>query len=84
MALDDCVIDLFCEITSGIEIICQYLYWLIDQAYLPKQLSKDEIFSKVLDLKEAGITNIGQIMKKFASLPVDRKIVSEAIKEIIG
>ena len=56
----------------------------IIEAYLPKQLSKDEIFSKVLDLKQAGITNIGQIMKEFATLPVDRKIVSEAIKEIIG
>ena len=56
----------------------------IVEAYLPKQLSKDEIFSKVLDLKESGITNIGQIMKEFASLPVDRKIVSDAIKEIIG
>jgi uncharacterized protein YqeY len=57
---------------------------VIIEAYLPKQLSKDEIFAKVTDLKIAGITNIGQIMKEFASLPVDRKVVSEAIKEIIG
>lgn len=56
----------------------------IIEAYLPKQLSKDEIFVKVTDLKNAGITNIGQIMKEFASLPVDRKVVSEVIKEVIG
>ena len=56
----------------------------IIESYLPKQLSKEEIFTKVTDLKSAGITNIGQIMKEFAALPVDRKIVSEAIKEIIG
>ena len=56
----------------------------IIEAYLPKQLSKDEIFAKVTDLKIAGITNIGQIMKEFASLPVDRKVVSEVIKEVIG
>jgi uncharacterized protein YqeY len=57
---------------------------VIIESYLPKQLSKDEIFAKVTDLKIAGITNIGQIMKEFAALPVDRKVVSEAIKEIIG
>jgi hypothetical protein len=47
-------------------------------------LSKEEIFNKVTDLKVAGITNIGQIMKEFVGLPVDRKVVSEVIKEIIG
>ena len=56
----------------------------IIEAYLPKQLSKDEIFNKITDLKVAGITNIGQIMKEFAGLPVDRKVVSEVIKEVIG
>ena len=55
----------------------------IVEAYLPKQLSKDEIVSKVTELKVAGITNIGQIMKEFASLPVDRKLVSEVIKEVM-
>jgi len=54
------------------------------EAYLPTQMSKDEILRKVTDLKVAGITNIGEIMKEFEGLPVDRKIVSEAIKEIIG
>ncbi len=56
----------------------------IVEAYLPKQLSKEEIFNKVTELKNSGVTNIGQIMKEFAGLPVDRKIVSEVIKEVIG
>lgn len=56
----------------------------IVESYLPKQMSKDEIFVKVTELKIAGITNIGQIMKEFAALPVDRKVVSEVIKEVIG
>lgn len=55
----------------------------IVEAYLPKQLSRDEIVSKVTELKVAGVTNIGQIMKEFATLPVDRKIVSEVIKEVM-
>ena len=55
----------------------------IVEAYLPKQLSRDEIVSKVTELKVAGITNIGQIMKEFATLPVDRKLVSEVIKEVM-
>jgi uncharacterized protein YqeY len=56
----------------------------IVEAYLPKQLSKEEIFNKVTELKNSGVTNIGQIMKEFAGLPVDRKVVSEVIKEVIG
>jgi len=55
----------------------------IVEAYLPKQMSKDEIVSKVTELKLAGVTNIGQIMKEFATLPVDRKLVSEVIKEVM-
>ena len=55
----------------------------IIEGYLPKQLSREDIVAKVTELKVAGITNIGQIMKEFASLPVDRKIVSEVIKEIM-
>ena len=55
----------------------------IIEGYLPKQLSREEIVVKITELKSAGVTNIGQIMKEFASLPVDRKIVSEVIKEIM-
>lgn len=55
----------------------------IVESYLPKQLSREDIVVKVTELKVAGITNIGQIMKEFATLPVDRKIVSEVIKEVM-
>lgn len=51
--------------------------------YLPKQMSKDEITAKVTELVNSGVTNIGAIMKEFASLPADKKVVSEAIKEIV-
>jgi len=54
------------------------------QSYLPKPMSREEIVKKVSEMKESGIVNIGQIMKEFAGLPVDRKVVSEVIKEVIG
>jgi hypothetical protein len=37
----------------------------------------------MVELKEAGITNIGLVMKEFAGLPVDRKVVSEVAKEVL-
>lgn len=55
----------------------------IIEAYMPKQMSRDEIVSKMVDLKAAGVTNIGQVMKEFAGLPVDRKVVSEVAKEVL-
>lgn len=54
------------------------------QSYLPKLMSREEIVKKVSEMKESGIVNIGLIMKEFAGLPVDRKVVSEVIKEVIG
>ena len=54
------------------------------QSYLPKLMSREEIVKKVSEMKESGIVNIGQIMKEFTGLPVDRKVVSEVIKEVIG
>lgn len=53
----------------------------IASGYLPKQMSKEEIKNKVLDLRQMGITQIGSIMKEFSNLPADKKIVSEVIKE---
>ncbi len=55
----------------------------IIEAYMPKQMSRDEIVSKMVELKAAGVTNIGQVMKEFAGLPVDRKVVSEVAKEVL-
>jgi len=54
------------------------------KGYLPKLMSREEIVQKVSDMKAAGVSNIGLIMKEFAGLSVDRKVVSEVIKEIIG
>jgi len=53
------------------------------EVYLPKQMSKEEVTSKVNELVGLGITQIGAIMKEFASLPADKKMVSEVIKEVI-
>ena len=68
---------------KGEDIVQAVVELAILQGYLPKQMSKDEITQKIVELKESGVTNIGQIMKEFASLPVDRKIVSEVIKEVM-
>ena len=46
-------------------------------------MSKDEITQKMIELKTNGVTNIGAIMKEFANAPVDRKLVSEVIKETL-
>ena len=55
----------------------------IVEVYLPKQMSKEEVTAKVTELVNAGITQIGAIMKEFATLPVDKKMVSEVVKEVI-
>jgi helix-turn-helix protein len=46
-------------------------------------MSREEVTEKVTELVNSGITNIGSIMKEFAQLPVDKKIVSEVIKELV-
>lgn len=53
------------------------------EGYLPKQMSKEEVTTKVTELKDAGVTNIGAIMKEFSTLPVDKKMVSEIVKELV-
>jgi uncharacterized protein YqeY len=53
------------------------------EVYLPTQMSKEEVTQKVTELVNSGITQIGAIMKEFASLPADKKMVSESIKELI-
>lgn len=53
----------------------------IVESYLPKQLSVEEIQVKIDSLVAAGVNNIGQIMKEFNSLPVDKKVVSEIAKK---
>ena len=55
----------------------------IVESYLPKQMSKEEITNKVKELINSGVTNIGAIMKEFATLPADKKVVSEVTKELV-
>jgi uncharacterized protein YqeY len=56
----------------------------IIEAYLPKQLSAEEIQSKIESLVASGVKNIGQIMKEFSTLPADKKVVSEMAKKVLA
>lgn len=51
------------------------------ESYLPKQMSEAEINQKLDEILSTGITNIGQIMKEFAQLPADKKLVSELARK---
>jgi uncharacterized protein len=55
----------------------------IVESYLPKQMSKDEVTELVNKLVNSGITQMGAIMKEFISLPADKKMVSEVLREIL-
>jgi uncharacterized protein len=52
----------------------------IIEAYLPKQMSEAEVTAKLDEVIASGATNIGSIMKAFAGLPVDKKMLSELAK----
>jgi hypothetical protein len=52
----------------------------IIEAYLPKPMSSEEISLKLEELYRSGITQMGDIMKAFSTLPADKKVVSELIK----
>jgi uncharacterized protein YqeY len=56
----------------------------IVNSYLPRPMSREEVAQKVSELVKSGHTNIGSIMKEFNGLTVDRKILSEIIKEKIN
>jgi uncharacterized protein YqeY len=51
--------------------------------YLPQAMSREEISFTVKTLVESGVKDIGGIMKAFANLPADKKMVSEVIREIV-
>jgi len=48
----------------------------IVESYLPKQMTETEIITKIQELVDGGASNLGEIMKAFATLPADRKLVS--------
>lgn len=52
----------------------------IIENYLPKQMTKEEIETKISELVSKGVTNLGQIMKEFSTLPADKKLVSEVFR----
>ncbi len=68
---------------KGEDLVQAVVELSIIQGYLPKQMSKEEVGAKVTELVNSGITQIGAIMKVFATLPADKKMVSEVIKETI-
>jgi uncharacterized protein YqeY len=49
----------------------------IIESYLPKQMTGEEILSKIEELISSGATSTGEIMRGFSGLPADRKMVSE-------
>lgn len=55
----------------------------IVESYLPTQMTREEITTKVTEVFNSGSTNMGAIMKEFAELPADRKIVSEVARELL-
>ena len=68
---------------KGEELVQACYELVIVQGYLPKQMSKEEVTEKVTELVNSGVTQMGAIMKEFASLPVDKKMVSEVVKELV-
>lgn len=56
----------------------------IIQSYLPKEMSDHEIESKISEIVGSGVTNIGQIMKEFVGLQVDKRKVSDIAKKVLG
>jgi hypothetical protein len=47
---------------------------------MPKEMSREEIEQKISELVSNGASNIGEIMKAFATLAADKKVVSEIAK----
>ena len=45
--------------------------------YLPAEMSEADIVAKITELKANGASNIAEVMRAFATLPADRKLVSE-------
>ena len=66
---------------SGEALAISHVELSLVESYLPKQMTREEIKEKLAEIKAGGITAIGDIMKAFAQLPADRKIVADVIKE---
>lgn len=53
----------------------------IVESLLPAAMTKEDVESLVDEYIENGVTNIGIIMKAFTDVQVDRKMVSEVVKQ---
>ena len=56
----------------------------IIEGYLPKQLTTEEIQEIVNKLIESGLSSMGEFMRYFKDLPVDRQTVADIIKQSIN
>lgn len=54
----------------------------IVESYLPKQMNEEEITAKIKEFMEGGAGNVAEIMRAFASLPADRKLVASIYNSI--
>jgi uncharacterized protein YqeY len=55
--------------------------------YMPKMMSEDEIRNIIINLKEDGMDNLGQIMSEFNKNfkgKADNKLVSQVAKEVLN
>ena len=71
------------SITESEKMVSVQTELSIVESYLPKQLSVEEVQSKIDALVASGVKNLGMIMKEFNSLPVDKKMVSEMVKKSV-
>lgn len=56
----------------------------IVESYLPKLMSTEDVQLEVKKLIESGANTIGAIMKAFGDKPVDKKVLSQIVKEQLG
>jgi uncharacterized protein YqeY len=54
----------------------------IVESYLPKQMTETEIVTKIQELVDSGAGNVAEIMRAFATLPADRKLVSSIYQSL--
>lgn len=53
------------------------------KSYLPAELSEEEITAKITSLIENGVNTIPMIMREFAKLPCDKKLVSNIAVKLL-
>lgn len=54
----------------------------IVESYLPKQMLESEIREKIESLIADGVSNVAEIMRAFATMPADRKLVAQIYQSL--